>query len=182
MVRKFLYYLDKVLTFFEDWTLLIAVVTALITLFASVATRFGSQWGLTATLTWPEELVREVIIYTTFIGGAASVKKRSLIRIDALPNIFKGLKKPLDYLANTSLIIFGLFFIYYGTKMAAFQAKLNMKTIILQIPQAVLYTILPIMGFIVICRVVHVMYEDYTGIKISDYTSIKIGDIGGKNG
>ena len=109
MMRKILHRIDKALGFFEEWTLFLTVLVALLTLFVSVATRFGAKWGLTATLTWPEELVREVIIYTTFVGCAAGVRSRALIRVDALPNIFKPLKKPLDAVCYASLMCFSLF-------------------------------------------------------------------------
>jgi TRAP-type C4-dicarboxylate transport system permease small subunit len=164
MIRKTLYRIDKVLSFFEEWTLFVAVTAALFTLFISVVTRYT----ITYTLTWPEELVREVIIYTTFIGCASAVKTRSLIRVDALPNIFKRLKKPLEIVSNVSLFVFAVFITYYGAKMAHFQYRMEMKTVILQIPQVVLYCILPLMGVLMIFRLIHVLYEDITGESIQD--------------
>jgi len=180
MVRKILYYIDKVLTVFENWTLFTTVTVALVTLFVSVATRFGARWGITSTLTWPEELVREVIIYTTFIGTAAAVKKRSLIRIDALPNIFRKLEKPLEVLSSLSLLVFSGFLVWFGVKMALFQYKMGMKTIILKVPQVVLYTIVPVMGVIMFLRLVHVIYENLTGLKVEDYRADKKGAAAGK--
>ena len=79
MFRKTLNFLDKILTFFEDWTLFITVLIALVALFVNVVLRYGFNY----TLAWSEELVREVIIYTTFIGCCSAVKKRSMIKIDA---------------------------------------------------------------------------------------------------
>ena len=64
MIGKTLDVLDKVLSFFEDWTLFISVMVALMALFFNVVLRYGFNY----TLAWSEELVREVIIYTTFIG------------------------------------------------------------------------------------------------------------------
>ncbi len=171
--RKLLYRLDKVLTFFEEWTLFLTVAGALLSLFASVVFRFGTKWGITSSLAWPEEFVREVIIYSTFIGCAAAVKNRSLIRVDALPNLFSKLKKPLEYLSNISLLFFASFVTYYGIKMAHFQYKMGMKTIILEIPQVFLYTILPIMGVLMILRLVHVFYEDITGNSVADAMKVE---------
>lgn len=159
MFRKALYHLDRVLTFFEDWTLFLTVLVALVTLFVSVVTRYT----ITYTLTWPEELVREVIVYTTFIGCASAVKKRSLIRIDALPNVLPWLKKPLDLLAHFSLLVFAMFVTYYGYKLVQLQRMTKQTTIILGIPQVVLYSILPLMGILMVLRLVHVLTEDITG-------------------
>ncbi len=168
MIRKLLYRIDKVLSFFEHWTLFIAVAAALSTLFVSVITRFLTRWGISSTLTWPEELVREVIVYTTFVGCAAAVKNRALIRIDALPSVVKGLKRPLDILSHFTLMGFAGFIIYYGVKMAMFQHRMGMKTVILQIPQWVIYSVLPLMGVLMIFRLIHVLYEDISGNKIGE--------------
>ena len=64
MFRKILNFLDKILSFFEDWTLFISVFVALLALFINVVLRYGFNYSLA----WSEELVREVIIFTTFIG------------------------------------------------------------------------------------------------------------------
>lgn len=158
-MRKFLQVLDKGLTFFEEWSLFLAVMAALSTLFVSVVTRYT----ITYTLTWPEELVREVIIYTTFVGCAAAIKNRALIRIDAVPTLFPALKRPLQLLSHLSMLGFAVFITYFGVKMALFQYKMGMKTIILQVPQVVLYSILPLMGVLMLCRLAHVLYEELSG-------------------
>jgi TRAP-type C4-dicarboxylate transport system permease small subunit len=56
--------LDKVLSFFEEWTLFVTVLVAMVALFFNVILRYGFSYSLA----WSEELVREVILYTTFIG------------------------------------------------------------------------------------------------------------------
>ena len=70
--------LDKILSLFEEWTLFISVLTAMVALFFNVILRYGFSYSLA----WSEELVREVIIYTTFIGCSVAVKNRSTIRIE----------------------------------------------------------------------------------------------------
>ena len=88
MFGKILNVIDKILTFFEDWTLFISVMAALLALFVNVVLRYGFNY----TLAWSEELVREVIIYTTFIGCGAAVKNRSMIKIDALLQLVPKLR------------------------------------------------------------------------------------------
>ncbi len=159
MFRKTLYYVDKVLSFFEEWTLFLTVLAALLTLFVSVVTRYT----ITYTMTWPEELVREVIVYTTFVGCATAIKNRSLIRIDAVPNLLPWLKRPFDFLAHGSLLVFAVFVTYYGVKLVQLQHMTKQTTIILRIPQVVLYSIMPLMGVLMIFRLIHVLTEDITG-------------------
>ena len=163
-MQRTLQVLDKVLGWFEEWSLFVAVMAALVTLFVSVVTRYT----ITYTLTWPEELVREVIIYTTFIGCAPAIKNRALIRIDALPNLLPALKRPLEFFSHLALVGFAGFITYFGVKMAMFQYKMAMKTIILKVPQVVLYSILPLMGVLMLCRLLHVLYEDITGTPVHE--------------
>ena len=94
--------LDKVLTFFEEWTLFIAVMVALISLFANVILRYGFNYALD----WSEELVRLVIIYTTLIGCSAAVRNGLMTKIDASVQLLPKLKMPLTYFSNFTLLIF----------------------------------------------------------------------------
>ena len=122
--------IDKVMTFFEEWTLYLTVMVALISLFINVITRYGFSY----TLGWSEELVREVIIYTTLIGCSAAIRNRSMIKIDALVQIVPSLKVTLTYFSHLCTLLFSCFMMYFGTKFAALQVATNQKTIILQIP------------------------------------------------
>ena len=159
MFDRTLRYLDKALTFFEEWSLFLAVFVALVMLFISVMTRYL----MTYTMTWPEELVREVIMYTTFVGCATAVKNRSLIRIDAVPNLFPWLKKPLDFVNHAAVGVFAVFVTYFGWQLVKLQYMTKQTTIILRIPQVVLYSIIPLMGILMFLRLVQVVTEDLRG-------------------
>jgi TRAP-type C4-dicarboxylate transport system permease small subunit len=161
MVGKILNVLDKVLTFFEGWTLFITVMVALGALFCNVVLRYGFNYSLP----WSEELVREVIIYTTFIGCSAAVKNRSLIKIDASVQIFPRLKVPLTFFSNLVTLVFAVMMIYYGWLMAALQLRTHQKTIIMQIPLVYLYAILPLMGTLMVIRIVQVFYQDIQDLR-----------------
>jgi TRAP-type C4-dicarboxylate transport system permease small subunit len=50
--------------------------------------------------------------------------------------------------------------IYYGWLMAALQVQTQQKTIIMQIPLVYLYAILPLMGIMMLIRVIQVFYQD----------------------
>ena len=163
MFRRYLQYQDRVLTFFEDWTLFVTVLGALVGLFVTVATRYT----ITYTMTWPEEFVRQVIMYTTFIGCATAVKNRALIRVDALPNLFRPLAKPLDFLNHLGVLCFSTFSIYYGIKMVAHQATMQQVTTVMKIPQKYLYCTLPLMGVLMLLRLAQVVYEDLTGQRVN---------------
>lgn len=156
MFGKILKVLDTILTFFEEWTLFISVFAALISLFVNVVLRYGFNYSLA----WSEELVREVIVYTTLIGCSAAVKNRSMIRIDALVQLVPKTKVPLAYFSNLVTLAFSGMVIYYGWLMAALQLRTHQKTIIMQIPLVYLYAILPLMGVMMLIRTIQVIYED----------------------
>ena len=102
MIGKILNFFDKIFTFFEEWTLFITVMVALIALFFNVICRYGFNYSLA----WSEELIREVIIYTTFIGCSAAIKNRSMIRIDALVQLVPRVKFPLAMFSNFMVLAF----------------------------------------------------------------------------
>ena len=166
MFGKLINYVDKVLTFFEDWTLFITVMVALISLFVNVILRYGFNYALA----WSEELVRLVIIYTTLIGCSAAIKKRSMIKIDASVQLLPKLKYPLTHFSNLVVLIFSVMMIYYGWLMAALQIQTGQKTIVMQMPLAYLYAILPLMGVLMLLRTIQVIYQDVTE-QISNKTS-----------
>jgi C4-dicarboxylate transporter, DctQ subunit len=164
MLRAVLRRLDRVLGFFEEWILFLTVFSAMTALFVNVATRYL----MTYTMTWPEEFVRQVIMLTTFLGCAVAVRNRALIRIDALPNLFPWLKKPLDFVNHAAVIVFGVFVIHFGLKLVELQARTGQVTTVLKIPTVLLYWALPIMGVLMILRQIHVVVEDLTGKSIHE--------------
>ena len=164
MFRTILRFLDRILTFFEEWTLFLTVMVALLSLFANVVLRYAFDYSLA----WSEELVRNVIIYTTFIGAVVAVKNRSMIKIDAAVQLVPWLKAPLNLFSNIMSLIFSVMMIYFGYKMASLMHQTGQKTIIMEIPMVYMYLIIPIMGIGMIIRTVQVMYEDFTGQKLHD--------------
>ncbi|KPJ77933.1 MAG: C4-dicarboxylate ABC transporter substrate-binding protein [Deltaproteobacteria bacterium SG8_13] len=161
MFGKILDVLDKVLSFFEEWTLFLTVFVALISLFVNVFLRYVFNY----TLAWSEELVREVIIYTTLIGCSAAVKNRSMIKIDASVQLLPKLKVPLTFFSNFVTLIFSLIVLYFGWKMALLQVQTEQKTIILQIPLVYIFSILPLMGAMMFIRTIQLFHQDIADLR-----------------
>ncbi|MCP3941343.1 MAG: TRAP transporter small permease [Desulfobacteraceae bacterium] len=157
MFGKMFKKVDGILTLIEEWTLFIIVITALISLFANVVLRYGFNY----TLAWSEELVRIVIIYSTFVGASVAVKQGAMIRIDAVVQIFPRLKSWLTFYTSILMLIFAWMMIYYGYQMTHLQYLTHQKTIIMQIPLVIIYAIMPVMGVMVGIRTVQVMIQDF---------------------
>jgi TRAP-type C4-dicarboxylate transport system permease small subunit len=159
MIRKIIDAVDRLMSFFEDWTLFVSIMVALVAMFANVVMRYGFHHSLA----WSEELVRDVIIYTTFIGCSAAIKNRSMIKIDATVQIFPFLLSPLSWFSNVITLIFSTMMMWYGFKMAQLQYITHQKSIIMQIPLVYLYVILPLTGLMMFVRTLIVMYQDAVG-------------------
>jgi C4-dicarboxylate transporter, DctQ subunit len=157
MFGKVLNFLDRILTFLEEWTLFLSVMVALVALLFNVLLRYSFNY----TLAWSEELVREVIIFTTFIGLGLAIKNKSMIKIDALIQVAPRLKMPLTYFSNIVAIIFALMMLYLGVKLVQLQAVTGQRTIILDIPMEYLYSFIPIMGFTILIRTIQEIYQDF---------------------
>ena len=69
---------------------------------------------------------------------------------------------PLNYFSNFVILIFAGMMIYYGWLMVALQIRTEQKTIIMEIPLAYLYGILPLMGVMWSIRTIQVIYQDIT--------------------
>lgn len=157
MVTRILNALDKALTWFEEWTLYLCVMVGMISLFVNVVLRYSINY----TLAWSEELIREIIIFTTFIGLSAAVKARSMITIDVLAQLVPRLRKPLTYVSNLAVLVFSVMIFYLGWQMAEMQAQTSQKTIIMEIPLVILYCVLPLMGAMMFIRTIQNMWKDY---------------------
>ena len=157
MLGKFLKKLDTIVTNIEEWTLFVIVMAALLSLFANVVLRYGFNY----TLAWSEELVRIVIIYSTFVGASVAVKQRAMIRIDAIVQLFPKLKPGLTFITNLLMLVWAYMMVLYGYKMTHLQYLTHQKTIIMQIPLVIIYAIMPIMGVMVFIRTVQVIIQDF---------------------
>ncbi|HCY83714.1 MAG TPA: TRAP transporter small permease [Desulfobacteraceae bacterium] len=156
MLGTILKKLDKLISRIEEWTLFTIVTAALISLFANVVLRYGFNY----TLAWSEELVRIVIIYSTFVGASVAIKKGSMIRIDAVVQIFPRLEKGLTFYSHILMLVFSGIMIFYGYKMTHLQMLTHQKTIIMQIPLVIVYAIMPLTGGLMCIRTLQAMILD----------------------
>ncbi len=147
---------DKLISRIEEWTLFIIVMSALISLFANVVLRYGFNY----TLAWSEELVRIVIIYSTFIGASVAIRQGNMIRIDAVVQIFPGMTKGLTLYSHVLMLVFACIMIYHGYKITHLQLLTHQKTIIMQIPLVIVYAIMPVTGVMVFIRTVQAIFRE----------------------
>ena len=160
MLKKVFKSIDRSFKFIEDWSLFTAVCIALITAMANVILRKTTD---NFSLYWSDEIVRKVIFFSTYIGCVSAVRSRSLIRIDALPQLLPGLKKPLTIFSHIAVLIFAGIMIYLGFQMTATMFNDEYaRTATLRIPEWYFYAVLPLMGCMMFIRTLIVLWEDLT--------------------
>ena len=159
MLRRVFERVDRSFTLIEDWTLLLSVCIALVVAMANVLLR-----KLTAdiNLYWSDEVVRKTIYVSTYIGCVVAVRNRSLICIDALPQLVPGLKRPLAFFSNVVILLFSACMVYLGGTMTHLMYQDSFaRTASLQIPEWIFYAVLPLMGVMMFLRTLMVLIEDW---------------------
>ncbi len=161
MIKTTFKTIDKVFAQFEDWTLFTTVCIALAVAMANVILRKTTS---DFNLFWSDEIVRKTIYFSTYIGSVSAIRNRSLVRIDALPQLIPALKKPLALISHLAVLVFSCGMVYLGLKMtvSAFHDEYLLTTS-LRIPEWYFYAVLPLMGVMMFFRTLIVMVEDWKG-------------------
>ena len=155
-MRRFMKVVDFVLSQFENWTIFFAVMAGLVSLMANIILRYGFNY----TLAWSEELIRHIITYTTLIGCSAAIKSRTMITIDALPQLVPVLRKPILFISHLATLAFAVVITYLGWAAMMEQKKSGMDTILLLIPWWILYAMIPLMGAMMFIRTIMNVADD----------------------
>jgi len=159
MLKKSFQTVDRLFIWVEEWSLFIAVCTALLIAMANVLLRKLTN---DVNLYWSDEVVRKTIYFSTYIGCVAAVRGRSLIRIDALPQIVPGLKKPLTMFSHAATLVFAGAMVHLGWGMTVMMYEDEYaRTASLQIPEWIFYAVLPVMGVMMFFRTLIVIVEDW---------------------
>jgi TRAP-type C4-dicarboxylate transport system permease small subunit len=160
MLKKTFKTIDRTIAAIEDWSLFLAVSLALCAAMANVVLRKTTD----INLYWSDEVVRKVIFFTTFVGCSAAVRHRSLIRIDALPQMLPILKRPLTLFSHLAVLAFSATLVWLGGQLTLeMYADSYARTPTLQIPEWYFYAVLPVVGAMMFFRTLVVMVEDWQG-------------------
>jgi C4-dicarboxylate transporter, DctQ subunit len=120
MFSKALQMLDRVLTFFEEWSLFLIIMIALVSLILNLLLRHCINY----TLTYSEDIARMAVIYITCIGCCYSVKNRSIIKMEAVIILWPKSKIPLEYFCHFATILFAALAVHYGIELAELQSRI----------------------------------------------------------
>lgn len=161
MLKKAFKIIDQTLGFVEDWSLFITVTGALLIAFANIVLRKTGSFNIY----WSDEVVRKVIYFSTYIGASAAIRSRTMIRIDAVPQIFPRSKRLLTLINHIAMIGFGVLLVWLGYLMTMQQYKDPFAlTTTLRMPEWYLYAVMPLLGVMSVLRSLIVMVEDWRGM------------------
>jgi len=165
--------IDRICKEIEEWSIVVTVTIALVTAMANVILRKTTS---DLSLYWSDEVVRKGIFFLTYIGAVAAIRTGATIRIDALPQVFPSLKRPLMIFSHLVVLGFSAIMVYLGTQMTIMMYKDEFaRTATLQIPEYLFYAVLPLMGIMMFFRTLLAMGEDWT-VKRGPMLQEKIAD------
>ena len=141
IIKKVLNKIDDIIEYLCMGTLVILVCIV----FMQVFTRYVLKF----TPLWSEETSVILLIWLGFVTMAIGVKKGMHLSISALVNLFpKPLQKIIFYFDELAVMIFGVILFIYGKDLA--EQTMSSTLPATQLPEGVLYSILPISGFLII--------------------------------
>ena len=172
-MKKLARFIDRSFGFVEEWSLFVTVMVALCVAMANVLLRKLTN---DVNLYWSDEVVRKTVFFSTYFGCIAAIRSRSLIRIDALPQLMPVLKKPLTLLSHLAVLVFSGFMVKLGySLMMMVRDDPFAKTVSLQIPEWYFYAVLPVMGVMMFIRTLIVAFEDWFGVSLCEEPAVEEG-------
>jgi C4-dicarboxylate transporter DctQ subunit len=145
ILKKVLQKADLYLTYFENVSVVVFLLTASLLAFVEVVLRYV----FSTSLTWSSEVVVVCIIWAVFIGLSITLRKGSHIRVDVVVNLLSGKKKFAVVVLSTAIgVAFALFLFFYSTKYAVFLEDSGEISITTDIPEYIYFMALPIGGLL----------------------------------
>ena len=111
---------------------------------------------------WVDEVSQYMIIWGTLIGTSVALRNDHHIKVDMLFDRFPNrVKYFVTLFAHTVGISFGLFVIYYGAGLVKFTYMSGQLSTDVGIPLFKVYSILPLMGFLLTFRFLVKLYGSF---------------------
>jgi len=122
---------------------------------------------------WVDEVSQYMIIWGTLIGTSVALRNDHHIKVDMLFDRFpKRVKYFVTLFAHTVGVSFGLFLLYYGGGLVNFTHISGQLSTDVGIPLYQVYSILPLMGFLLTLRFLVKLYEAIKG-KDQDWKALE---------
>lgn len=142
-------------------TILLVVMTLL------VLWQVFTRYCLNDPASFTEELVRDFLIWTGFIGAAYAFSSREHMALTFVRDRFDApTHKTITIIVDAIILIFAFSILVVGGTKLAISASMEYSAL-LGIPRSLVYSMAPISGvFIIIAQIIN-LYEDFTGVSLS---------------
>ncbi len=126
-----------------------------------------SRFMLNFSLSWTEETCRYIFILMVYVGMSIGFKNRKHVRVEIIdlicpPYILKHINTLCDVVVIVLLALIG-----YSSIDIVFNAfEVSQTSPALEIPMYLVYSIIPIMFFITIIRIIQVLLDRYGIVKM----------------
>ena len=125
-----------------------AAIALFVLIFALVLTQILFRHFLNAPLIWSEELARYAFIWLCYIGWIMGHQHGDHIAIQLLRDRYRGAtKRAFAFLVELGHILLAILLLWQGWKLM--KRNLNVETITLFFPFAVVYAIVPVTALII---------------------------------
>lgn len=133
--------LDRIATFLEETFVGFTLLFATLLLFFGVVMRYFFNY----TFEWSDELIRYVIIWSTFIGGGLCAKKGMHVKMDILLRVMPGgFLKYWNMLLTAVAILFSVFCMAKGYQMVALTQSFGRTGVSFPLPMWIIYLAVPL--------------------------------------
>lgn len=148
----------------EEYSLAFMILLMMLLAFTQVVLRyiFGTA------ITWLEELIRYLMVYTTFFGAALGIKYKKHIKIEIAERIFSDRWNTIfSVLVSFVGIIYSLFVTYLSWSVAMKIKEFGQLSASLQVPVYLPYLIIPVASAIMIFRFIYQFFTSFKEASLS---------------
>lgn len=132
---------------------------ALAALLVVMSLQVISRYVFDSPFSWTEEVSRHLYVYMVFFGASAAIRDRSHVAVAmAVAYLPRPVRLATALVMNALILGFLAVMIWAGWKLV--QRNLDVPTVTLEIPLAIVYAVVPITAVLMIWRTVVQMGED----------------------
>lgn len=138
--------------------LLYIIAVILIIMSLTIFSQVFSRFFLGASLSWSEELSRYLMAWLVFLGAAISIRKQSLIGVEAFVDLVSNnVKKYIKTFVYIVCLGFGVFLVLKGIDMLEIVA--TQKSPAMKVPMTWVYASIPFGGVLMAINSIVVIIE-----------------------
>ena len=137
--------------------LIALMVVLVISVLCQITFRFFDH-----SIAWTEELARYSMIWMTFLGAAYALATRAHIGMELLVDRSQGMMKQIFIVvAAVVCLVFFVMMVVNGFELS--MRVMSQPSAVLQIPMGIVYSVIPVSGFILILNLFYVTTKQLKG-------------------